>query len=216
MRNTLALIAVALFTCLSVFESPAAVGTVATANLSSGGGIHAIINQDLRVNLRYTGPTNATPTNTIFGQFTFHTNDVGSTFSIDAFSDPGFLPFLLRATNGILNTVAESFFVGGNLSGAEVPETSFFTTFPYGGNNGIDLGGFQIQRIDLTLNSLTFASPGSNPVGDGIWTDYSWNITLSFIGVVPEPSTAAILGCGLLVLVFRRRQKTQTEGPSSL
>jgi PEP-CTERM motif len=204
MKNTLALLTVALLSCLAVVESHAAVGTVATANISSGGGIHAIISQDLRITLGYTGPTN-----TIFGQFTFHTSDVGSTFSIDQSSDPGFLPFLARATNGTLNTLSEISYAGGSLTGKDVPETSFFTSFPYGGNNGIDLGGFQIQRIDLTLNSLNFASPGSNPNGDGIWTDYSWNATVSFIGIlpVPEPGSAAILSTGLLVLLWRKHVK---------
>jgi hypothetical protein len=204
MKNILALFALASVACLSVSESRAAVGTVATANLSSGGGIHAIINQDLRITLGYTGPTN-----TIFGQFTFHTSDVGSTFSIDQSSDPGFISFLARATNGTPNTLAETFYVGGNQSGKEVTEPIFYTGFPYGGNNGLDLGGFQIQRIDLTLNSLAFSSPGSNPNGDGIWTDYGWSATVSFIGIipVPEPNAGAILGSGLLLMLFRRRFK---------
>src|SRR5262249_45972572 len=71
-------------------------------------------------------------------------------------------------------------------------EPFFFTGFPYGGN-GIDLGGFQVQRIDLTLNSLVFNSPGSNPRGDGNWTDFNINATLSFIGIVPQP-TPPVLG----------------------
>jgi hypothetical protein len=205
MKNTLALSAVLGFAFLSAIESRAAVGTVATADLSWGGGAHAILSPYLQLTVGYNVPTNS-PITTLFGQYTFHTNDVGSVFSIDQ-SNPGFLPFLARATNGTLDSLTLNFYPSGSLQGKQLPETSFFTSFPYGGNNGIDLGGFQIQRIDLSLNALNFVTPGSNPNGDGNWTDYNWNITLSFIGVVPEPSAAAILGCGMLVMLFRKRSK---------
>jgi len=197
--------AVALLAFVTGFQSRANVGTIATADSSGGGGIPAIINQDFRITLGYSGPSN-----TIFGQFTFHTSDVGSTFSIDQSSDPGFSSFLVQATNGILNTVSETFYAGGNESqGRDVSEPFFYTGFPYGGNNGTDLGGFQIQRIDLTLNSLGFSSPGRNLSGDGNWTDYSWGATISFVGVTPspEPGSSAILVAGLLVMLFRNRAK---------
>jgi len=206
MKIPLARLAVFSFVFLSAVESRGAVGTVAAANPNSsgliwGGGTLGIVDS-LRVTIGYTN----TPLTTIFGQFTFHTNDVGRVFSIDQSNDPGFLPFLARATNGTLDRLTVNFFEGGTGIGMSPLETEFFISFS-NGNNGIDLRGFQIQRIDLVLNGLSFVSPGSNPAGDGNWTDSTWNISVLFIGVVPEASAAAILGCGILVMFFRTRSK---------
>src|SRR5690349_8677432 len=126
MRNTFALIALTLTVLLSGFETRAQLGTIATAQLNGGGGIHAILDPNLRLTIGYNVPTN-TPMTTIFGQFTFHTNNVGTVFSIDQFSDPGFIDFVSRATNGILNSLTESFYAGGSFQGRQLPETSFFT-----------------------------------------------------------------------------------------
>jgi hypothetical protein len=199
MKNTFTLIALTLTVLLSAFESRAQLGTVATAQFSRTGGFGVTADHSLRLALGYV-PTNTT---SIFTQFTFHTNDVGGVFSVSQSSDPGFIGFLSGATNGILDFVRYNYAIGSgtgayNESGG-LSETSFFTSFPHGGN-GIDLSGFQVQRIDLTLNSLAF---NPNPGG---FTDFSFNVTLSFIGVVPEPSAAAILGAGLLALLFRKRK----------
>src|SRR6267142_3555401 len=202
MKNTFAVIALTLSVLLSGFQSRAQLGTIATAHFSLTNGFRATTEHSLQLAFGYVGfvPTNMA---SIFTQFTFHTNDVGSVFSINQSSDPGFIGFLSRATNGIAENVSYSFTIG-SVTGLHAiysggsSETSFFTSFPYG-RNGFDLIGFQVQRIDLTLNSLVFNSPGSNPNGDGNWTDFNINGTLSFIGIVPEPSAAAILGTGLFL-----------------
>jgi hypothetical protein len=41
------------------------------------------------------------------------------------------------------------------------------------GVGGVDLSGYWIDRIGFRVDSLTLNSPGENPNGDGIWTDYS-------------------------------------------
>jgi hypothetical protein len=186
MKNPSALIALTFTVLLSGFESHAQLGTIATAHRYLTSGFRAITDDSFHVTFGY-APTNTT---SVFTQFTFHTNDVGSVFSIDQFSDPGFLGFLSRATNGIADNVLGNYTIGSGetfvIYGAGGSETTFFTSFPYG-RNGWDLVGFQIERIDLTLNSLEFNSPGSNPFGDGNWTDFGFDFTLSFIGVVPPP-----------------------------
>ena len=75
-----------------------------------------------------------------------------------------------------------------------------------------DLIGYSISRIELHLDELTVDSPGDDPNGDGIWTDYSDEVTITFHGermgdVIPEPATLSLLGFGALALVRRRRRK---------
>jgi len=57
----------------------------------------------------------------------------------------------------------------------------------------VDFYGYEITEIALTLNALTFDSPGSNPNKDGIWTDHSYDVTYTIYGI-PEPATLLLLG----------------------
>jgi len=181
MKSPFALLVLTLSVLLCDFESKAQLGTVATAQFSFTNSFRDILDPILRLSFGYE-PTNASP---IFAQFTFHTNDVGNVFSIDQFSDTNFTGFLSRATDGIDENVRETF-TFGSPTGLQVryfgpdAEGYFFSNFPYG-HNGHDLSGFQIQRIDLTLNSLVINSPNTNE------TDFSIKGTLSFIGIVPVP-----------------------------
>ncbi len=192
MKITFALVALSVTVLLSAFESQAQLGTIATAHYFLTNGFHATTDPSMQVAFGY-APTNTT----IFTELTLHTNDVGSVFSINQFSDTNFIGFLSGVTNGIDDNVMESLAIG-SVTGTQAIyrgprlERSFFTSFPHGGN-GFDLSGFQVQSIDLTVNSLVINSPGSNPVGDGNWTDFSIDVTLSFVGVVPGP-TPPVLG----------------------
>jgi len=50
------------------------------------------------------------------------------------------------------------------------------------GPSGVDLAGYTIDRIGLRADSLSFDSPGSDPNGDGIWTDFAVRATFLFEG----------------------------------
>jgi hypothetical protein len=64
-----------------------------------------------------------------------------------------------------------------------------------------DLFGYQIDSVSLTLNSLSFSTPGSDPNQDGLWTDASFSLTLSGSGVaIPEASSLSLLIIGMLAL----------------
>src|SRR4051812_20244880 len=171
-------------------------GVIATANLTGGGGSSVVANS-AQIFVSSGGPTNGGNA-TIFDSFFFTTNQVGQVFSLDQSVDPSFNLFISRLTNGtndLLTIVSKV--SGGGIAGANTLESTFLTTPPAGGN-GIDLAGFSIQRIDLSLNQLNISSPGSNPNHNGIWTDYSIQATLSFIGSpVPEPSCPALIITGL-------------------
>ncbi len=85
------------------------------------------------------------------------------------------------------------------------------------GANGIDFNDYIIQCISLRINSLTLDTPGQDPIGNGIWTDYSINYSLLVKGVpavvdsdgdgvsdtidncpsVPNPSQSDIDGDGI-------------------
>ena len=88
-----------------------------------------------------------------------------------------FSGFVQSLTNGATNRIGLS----SDLNGSSItkPEYLFFQTSM--GTNGLDLQGFRIDRIILRLNDLKLASPGSNPNGDGIWTDYSFGCTVIFV-----------------------------------
>ena len=66
-----------------------------------------------------------------------------------------------------------------------------------------DLTGYQITRVQLAINMIEIDSPGSNPNGDGLWTDLDANVTFRFFGVaVPEPTTlllGSVVLCGVML-----------------
>jgi len=132
-------------------------------------------------------------------------SDVGQTIYRDA-TDPQFAAFVANLTNGIDNTLVF------NTSGAGSGSTESGIFGGVLGGNGIDLAGFQIDKVGLRVDSLSIVSPGSNPNGDGQWTTTSGQFSFLFEGVsaVPEPSTYAMalagLACGGYV-VFRRRTR---------
>jgi len=179
---------------------------IATAEISGGGGSHFIGNS-VQLYVSNGGATNGGGA-AIFDSFTFTAAQLGQTFSVDQTVDAQFSAFVSRLTNGFNDQITRiSKLTGGGESGLLTSEASFFSTRPAGGN-GIDLAGFTIDRIDMTINQISIESPGSNLSGDGNWTDYSIQATLSFIGSqVPEPTGAALIFAGLVCMGFGRRLK---------
>lgn len=80
--------------------------------------------------------------------------------------------------------------------------------------NGIDFAGSSIDHIDLSITNLS-TSPGSNPNGDGVWTDWKFNIAMNVYGTppVPEPEVYAMLlaGLGFVGAMSRRRKQLPTH-----
>ena len=75
-----------------------------------------------------------------------------------------------------------------------------------------DLPPFQITSIDLVINSITIDTPGRDPNGDGVWTDFSLNFHIEVFGqpsnVVSEPALPILLGLGLMQVLVRRNRKS--------
>jgi hypothetical protein len=52
------------------------------------------------------------------------------------------------------------------------------------GPSGVDLAGYRIDRIGFRVDEITIDSPGSDPNGDGIWTDVSLTGAFLFEGTI--------------------------------
>jgi hypothetical protein len=129
--------------------------------------------------------------------------DVGQTFTVNEATDPDFDNFVTFLTDGKPDSFALEYEPGSfiGVSGNGV----------FGGD--LDLIGNTIDSISLQLNTLTISTPGSDPNDDGIWTDYSIDITISVDGQpleeppnkIPEPTstlgliTFGVLGMGLIL-----------------
>src|SRR6266581_2193641 len=195
--------ALTLALCAGIFNAHSS-DVIATAELSGGGGGH-FIGSSVQLFVRNGGVTNGS-TATVFDSFVLTPDEVGQVFSLDQSVDPDFNLFTSRLTNGVNDQITRiSRLSGGGSSGLLASEASFFSTRPPGGN-GIDLTGFTIDRIDVKINELSIASPGTDQAHDGIWTDYSIQATLSFIGSpIPEPAGVGVFFAALaLMRLFRR------------
>jgi hypothetical protein len=62
------------------------------------------------------------------------------------------------------------------------PEPEFFGA--QAGPNGIDLAGYAISRIGFRVDDVSLVSPGGDPNGNGIWTDWRIRGTFLFEGTL--------------------------------
>lgn len=138
--------------------------------------------------------------------------DVGRTFTVTQNNDPNFNDFAALLTNGKVNKVTLSFG-----SGTRGSDELFLTKSGrlFGQNMGFF--GTTIDSVSLRIDSLTLNSPGDNPNGNGVWTDYSFNGVAIVEGEpVPEPISAiGTLAFGLVVIGFARlrQQKSRKSCP---
>jgi len=111
--------------------------------------------------------------------------NVGQTFTATSENDSNFNDFAAALTSGNPHKVTLSFGLG-TLGTSQIFSTKSGALF--GGNP--DLKGNTINSISLRVNSFTLETPGANPNGDGNWSDYSFNGTVSVNG---QPITDAPL-----------------------
>ena len=98
----------------------------------------------------------------------------------------GFDDFVAKVIDGIDDGVALFFADFGfpASSGYGGYESYFF--------GGGDLSGFVIHRIGFRVDALSLVSPGSDPNGDGLWTDAALQGTVLFEGtIVRSPQSTA-------------------------
>ena len=129
---------------------------------------------------------------------------VGTTLVVasDA-DDPDFSGAVGFYTDGIDNNIlwGMGVFPGGTV-GVGSQESNIF------GTPGTDLIGNTITRFELTINSIDIDSPGSDPNGNGNWTDLMANYTIRIYGQpIPEPETLLFFAMGGFILFIRKRQR---------
>lgn len=163
-----------------VIGGAAHAAVLGTEDFTSSGGASDIFNEfkvTLAIGPATVGPgpnASAPATNApLFGGTSVTPADVGRTFTATQDNDPNFNDFAALLTDGRLDRVTLSFGSGSlGISGLFLTKSGRL----FGGNP--DLVGNTINSVTLQINSLTLNTPGTNPNGDGIWTDYSFNGTV--------------------------------------
>jgi hypothetical protein len=153
--------------------------TVASIPLQSGGGAPALVTNVDGVSIcdkDLSGPGHCSDT-----QLAFSPVEVGTTVWADA-STPNFDVLADRLTNGVLGEVGLEVSVAGGGGGPGGVEWAILGDQV--GPNGVDLAGYTINRIGFRLDALTFDSPGEDPNGDGIWTDFTIQGVFLFEGTI--------------------------------
>lgn len=149
----------------------------------------------------------------IFDSNTLTSDEAGQVFTATQANDPDFGPLATLLTDGADEDVGFAIlFDGFPAIGQNAPESVFFANLPDDNPNGFGLAGYQIDSISVVFNQLSVNSPGSNPNGDGIWTDVSFIGELSInYETVPEPATTVLLATlGLTFALWGRNRVRKT------
>jgi hypothetical protein len=114
--------------------------------------------------------------------------DVGGTIWRDASSAPHFNNFVAEMTDGALDDMFfETLALGDGGGGTNAPGATDAEMFSgQAGLGGVDLLGYAIHRIGLRVEAVSIASPGTDPNGDGIWTDFTADVTFIFEGTIAD------------------------------
>ena len=165
---------------------------IASWSYQNGGGTR-IIGDQVSLSLRIAAQSES-PGPTLFEDLLLDESDVGKTFAATAATDPDFGDFAAFLTNGQDDVVTYSAgVVGGGFGSRDGHESNL-----YGGQLGsVDAAGIAIDGVELRVDALSLASPGSDPNHDGNWTDYELDVTVS---LVPEAEDPEGLGAALAVL----------------
>ena len=151
---------------------------------------------------------------TMFNDLIVDSSTVGKTFTA-APGDPGFITFADFLTNNRIDRVVQrARILNSGLGFASIYSDRGFL---FGGivrGGPFDLHGSTIGSFDLTVNSYSHESPGTDPNGDGQWSEISFALTLqindnSLAIATPEPSTYALFGLGIGAVLLGHRRKSR-------
>jgi hypothetical protein len=134
----------------------------------TGGGCHGIFSEAIYY-VGYTEEDDSPPTALIVDSLRITSQETGSHIVLTR-SSPGFTSVEDLLTNGVddLLIVGLDEPCGGGWSLG--PESNFYED-RVAGSAPPDLQGFSIERVTVEIDVASFESPGTNPNGDGIWTD---------------------------------------------
>ncbi len=188
------------------------------ATLSNEVGSPVIANQ-VRLTVEFGSSVSGPPVATVFDVVVGPT-DVGRTFSLS--SGPEFEAAARFLTDGVNGGIGffSSFVTGGGGGGSRSEAFRFFGDAS--GSGRVDFAGFEITSLDFRLDELILDSPGTNPSGNGIWTDLSVRSVLTVNGrpavatPVPEPATLCLMGLGLVGFYVGGRTRARRRAPPVL
>lgn len=144
---------------------------------SLSGGTSVITNY---LDFRLSGGPNGTDHTTPIASF-LGVSASGHVFTADP-THPAHADLVAALTNGVDEEVNFRTLPGGSGgSGWSASEDFFFGMGNVGGLTP-DASGYVITRIELEVHSIGLTSPGADPNNNGVWTDYSFNVSLRVFG----------------------------------
>jgi len=156
------------------------------------------------VELRFGTNTVVQPGHALFENAVVTTSSTGTSFVANASNDPQFAGAVNLLTNGntsdpVLRTTGLRSF--GWSAGALTEQSWAAST-----GAPADFSGYEITSLELFINNFWFETPGTNPNGNGNWTDFKIDRRLRIFGQpVPEPACAGT-GALLSAALLRRRR----------
>ncbi len=185
--STSGMLVVAAIVLLATQAAQAALVASISQNIGSPGGSFGTygIVSSMNFSLNYDANTFG-PDAALYAPRALTAADVGQSFDMTG-ADPSVFFGLL--TDGADETLSAAGDTGFSTVSTHTNESVWFSS--NSNLTGPDLAGFDVDRVELVLNSLSFDSPGSNPEGDGNWTDVNYGVTYNFYA--PEPASAALL-----------------------
>jgi len=123
------------------------------------------------------------PDHYFFEDYLFQRGDIGDSLTVDSSNCAAWDSLTARLTNGVSNAMILRYRMSpdGSLTSTARGEDSFFE----GGLDGSldpDFVGYQLTRLVYHFEHFRLTSPGSNPNGDGLWTDLEMRIRLCVYG----------------------------------
>ena len=136
-----------------------------------GGGCPRIFSEAIYY-VGYTEELDSPPTALIVDSLRFTSQETGSHIVLTR-SSPGFTSVEDLLTNGVddLLIVGLALDDGTCGGGKSLGPESTLLEDRVAGSSPPDLQGFSIERVTVEIDMASFESPGTNPNGDGIWTD---------------------------------------------
>lgn len=153
---------IAALTGCSDSNSPAP-DVLAVASVTSGGGGATVASQIIV----WVDIDGAAGTDTLLLPDTLQNGDRGRDLIA---TGAGFQRGAVRLSNNINESIRRfTKFPAGGTGGNFSPEATLFQGRP---GNGLDFSGYTVTGITFHVDSILVVSPGSDPNGDGNWTDY--------------------------------------------
>jgi hypothetical protein len=99
-------------------------------------------------------------------------------------SSPYFDNVVSEITNGVSGYIEAEVRASTGAFASSYPRTEPQFFGDQVGPSGVDLAGYRIDRIGFRVDEITIDSPGRDPNGDGIWTDFSIKGAFLFKGTI--------------------------------